>query len=128
MKREPPDWLTKDARPFWDAIVETLEVSKEFRGESAAAQAAQLFLQFVRVTDSLNKNGQISEIRDDKGVLRKQEPAPEFRAQMQLVPLIRKLLTELDTATDGETKTGDPFADVLRVLDRTARSRKPSAN
>lgn len=119
-----PKWLPAEAAEFWNEIVAELPPGAGFRHRTAAAMAAQLMLQYRKATESINEHGQVSEIRDDKGVLRKQEPAPEVRIQMQLVDRIPKLLTQLNAATDGTPEpTPRAGSGLLGELGRIAGSR-----
>ena len=56
------------------------------------AQFCQLLSQWWRATESLRRaGGQVLEIRDDKGQLKRQEIAPEVRLQLQLLGQLRAL-------------------------------------
>lgn len=109
----PPE-LPPDAAAWWPEIVAELRA----RGREADALPlharilAQLLSQYEKATQFINREGMVLEIRNDKGELKRQEPAPEFRIQQQLVDKIVRLakVLGLEERRDesGEQRADDP--------------------
>jgi len=117
----PPNWLPEDARPWWPVIVDELRARGQLRRVTPrrAAYLVQAIAQYHRVTSFLNEHGQVSELRNDKGEVRKQEPAPEFKIQHQLLQTIAKL--EKAYGIDEEpTAKEDPLEALRSRLDQLA--------
>jgi P27 family predicted phage terminase small subunit len=88
-----PETLHHEARPWWTEICDELRQ----RGRLAdalpiyARLLAQQLHQYEKATDFLNGEGMVLEVRNDKGELKRQEPAPEFRIQQASIAQILKL-------------------------------------
>lgn len=89
----PPSSLPDDARHWWAEIVDELRARGRLSDALPiyARLLAQQLVQYQRVTDWLNREGLVLEIRSDKGELKRQEPAPEFRIQQQVLDKILRL-------------------------------------
>lgn len=88
----PPETLPEDARAWWGPLVDELQA----RGSLARvarhrlAIYCQLFAQWQRVTEFINREGQILTVRDDKGEVKNQSIAPEAVQQIKLTEALRR--------------------------------------
>lgn len=91
-----PDWIGDQAKALWPAACHVLEQAGtlEQLAPETIAVYCQLTAQYVRVTDSIDRHGQVHEWRNDKGELKGQGPAPEVTIQMQLVAKLRQLWSD----------------------------------
>jgi len=88
----------------------------------------QFLAQFYRVTGFINEEGQIITIRDDKGVVKKTEIAPEAVQQIKLDAQLQRYEKEFGLQSqaegDGEKETGQEEAvDPFQALADSLRSR-----
>lgn len=120
---QTPETLPPDAREWFDEIV--AELRRQQRLDEVyplrVQILAQLVAQYQRLTKLLNTDGQILEIRNDKGEVKSVNLSPEFRGQMQLVDKITKAIKELKLDADSTNSPApesrhEPPRDRLREL------------
>lgn len=103
----PPHALNDEALAWWEPVVALLRE----RGRLPEVMPLSVWLfcqlldQFFRVTRIINTEGQILDIRDDKGVLKKSIPDPAFTVQSKLFDQLRRLVAELGLETRPGAKT-----------------------
>lgn len=106
----PPQTLPEDARLWWPSLVDELDA----RGSLAQVTVhrlgiyCQLFAQYHRCTEFINREGQILVIRNDKGEVKNQIIAPEAVQQAKLVEALRRF--------DREFGLLDPVQDPVAAL------------
>jgi len=94
-----PAWLPDDVRIKHAELVESIRAKQLEPNPAQLVLLAQAQAQYDRVTKFLNENGQVLEIRNDKGELKANIIAPEVQLQLKLIDKIRSLLK--DVGLDG---------------------------
>lgn len=113
---KPPKELPDDARQWWGVLVDELEARGALDKVTTHRLSiyCQLFAQYHRVTEFINREGQVLTIRDDKGEVKSSIVAPEAVQQERLVKILQRFDKEFGFL-EG-IKSADPIEELRKKL------------
>lgn len=110
---DPPSWLGEGALAEWPGVVAELRRRRVISRATPAAVAAycQTLVQYQRCTAAVEEHGQVLVIRNDKGVVTKEEVAPEAVLQLRLLDKLRAFWKSLGLMEGDEEDSGETQAE-----------------